>query len=79
MPVVSFTTAGLIADQDRVEETARWFATGFWGVNVSSYTRFHGVSEESGVQINRETADCRRRCEKSLTIQRLSQIRREHG
>jgi len=64
--------AGLTVDQDRVEETARWFATGLWGVNVSSYTKFHGISEDSGVQINRETSDCRRRREKSLTIQRLS-------
>jgi hypothetical protein len=42
-----------MADQDRVEETARWFALGFWGINVSSHTKFHGVSEEPGGSIAR--------------------------
>jgi len=36
-------------DQYRVEETAQWFALGFWGINASDYTSFKGVPENLGM------------------------------
>ena len=33
------------ADQNRVEETARWFAMGFWGINSSDNVIFRGIPE----------------------------------
>lgn len=37
------------ADQYRVEETARWFAYGFWGINASDYVSFKGIPETKGI------------------------------
>jgi len=36
-------------DQYRVEETAQWFALGFWGINASDYVSLHGVPETLGI------------------------------
>ena len=38
-------------DQYRVEETARWFAHGFWGMNASDYVSFEGIPENIGIHI----------------------------
>jgi Histidine phosphatase superfamily (branch 2) len=38
-------------DQNRVEETARWFALGFWGINASDYVSFLGIPETPGENI----------------------------
>ena len=35
-------------DQYRVEETARWFALGFWGINASSNVSFNAIPETPG-------------------------------
>jgi len=32
-------------DQYRVEETARWFAMGFWGINYTDHVSFTSVPE----------------------------------
>src|SRR5579871_4962579 len=37
------------ADQYRVEETARWFVYGFWGINASDYVSFKGIPETKGI------------------------------
>jgi len=44
---ISFSTCSEAA-QNRVEETARWFTLGFWGINASSHTSFLGVAETPG-------------------------------
>jgi len=41
----NFTSLFAHADQNRVEETARWFAMGFWGINSSDNVMFHGIPE----------------------------------
>jgi hypothetical protein len=40
----------LKVDQYRVEETARWFALGFWGINSSTHVSFHGIAEGPGIR-----------------------------
>lgn len=35
----------ICTDQNRVEETARWFAMGFWGINSSDSVKFRGIPE----------------------------------
>lgn len=35
-------------DQYRVEETARWFAMGFWGINSTDHVSFEGIPETPG-------------------------------
>lgn len=35
-------------DQYRVEETARWFVSGFWGINASTYVYFNAIPESLG-------------------------------
>ena len=37
------------ADQYRVEETARWFVLGFWGINASNHVSFNAIPETPGM------------------------------
>jgi hypothetical protein len=38
-------------DQNRVWETAYWFAQGFWGINASDHVILKGIPETPGTAL----------------------------